>query len=122
QEAPAGPCGLTVNELILAFWKHAESHYGAGNKELDQYRYSLRPLKELYGSTLAKEFSPKCLKAVRQKMADLGWSRGVINRRLTRIKTVWGWAVSEELVPASAAHGLREVKGFRKGEKGVKES
>jgi integrase len=62
------------------------------------------------------------MKAVRQRMAELGWCRGVINRRLTRIKTVWGWAVSEELVPAAAAHGLREVKGFRKGEKGVRES
>jgi integrase len=113
---------LTVNEVILAFWGYAKDHYGEDDKELDQYRDSLRPLKELYGTTLAAEFTPKCLKAVRRRMADLGWCRNVINRRLTRIKTVWSWAVSEELVPPSAAHGLREVKGFRKGDKGVKES
>jgi integrase len=113
--------GLTVNELILAFWKYAEGHYGDDSKELRQYRYSLRPLRQMYGSQPAKNFTPKCLKAVRQRMADLGWCRSVINRRLTRIKTVFSWAVSEELVPSSAAHGLREVKGFRKGENGVRE-
>jgi integrase len=35
---------------------------------------------------------------------------------------MFGWAVSEELVPPSLAHGLREVKGFRRGEKHVRES
>src|SRR5205823_3871403 len=116
------PTGLSVNELILAFWKHAEAYYGADNKELDQYRYSLRPLREMYGSYPADKFTPKCLKAVRQRMAELGWCRNVINRRLTRIKTMFGWAVSEELVAPSISHGLREVKGFRKGEKYVLES
>src|SRR5262249_24758605 len=106
----------------LAFWRYAEGHYGMDSKELRQYRYSLKPLKDLYGTSPAARFTPKCLKAVRQRMADLGWRRSVINRRLVRIKTVWSWAVSEELVPPSAAHALREVKGFRKGEKGVLES
>jgi integrase len=114
--------GLTVNELILAFWKDAEQRYGPDNKELDQFRYSFRPLKKLYGSHPAANFTPKCLKAVRQGMVDLDWCRTVINRRVTRIKTMFGWAVSEELVPPSLAHALREVKGIRKGEKGVRES
>jgi len=114
--------GLTVNELILAFWKDAERRHGEDNKELDQYRYSLRPLKELYGHHLAAEFTPKCLKAVRQRVVELGWCRSVINRRLTRIRTMFGWAVPEELVPPSTAHGLREVKGFQKGDKNVRES
>jgi integrase len=120
-EAPA-PESLSVNEVILEFWKYAEGHYGINNKELEQFRYSLRPLKTLYGTHPAARFTPKCLKVVRQNMVDLGWCRSVINRRLTRIKTMFNWAVSEELVPPSIAHGLREVKGFRKGEKNVRES
>jgi hypothetical protein len=55
-------------------------------------------------------------------MADLGLCRTVVNRRLTRVKTMFSWAVSEELVHASISHGLREVKGFRNGEKCVRES
>jgi integrase len=122
QQTLVAPIGLSVNELILAFWKHAGSNYGEGNKELEQYRYSLRPLREMYGNHPADRFTPKCLKAVRQRMAELGWCRTVVNRRFTRIKTMFSWAVSEELVPPSISHGLREVKGFRKGEKCVRES
>lgn len=51
--ADPSTAGLSVNELILAFWRDAECRYGAENKELLQYRYSLRPLKELYGTESA---------------------------------------------------------------------
>src|SRR5262245_2005104 len=48
---------LTVSELILAFWKHAELHYrhpdGTPTNELNDWRLSLRPLRELYGATPA---------------------------------------------------------------------
>src|SRR4051794_15299615 len=46
----AGGPDLTVNELILAFWRYAEQHYrhpdGTPTSELDDYRLSLRPLRE----------------------------------------------------------------------------
>src|SRR5262249_40515107 len=95
-----------------------------GSKELEQFRYSLRPLKELYGAHPAARFTPKCLKEVRQYMAGLGWCRTVVNRRLTRIRTVFSWPVSEELVPLSVAHGRRGVKGqgLRRGDKAIGES
>ena len=37
-------------------------------RELGNYRASLRPLKALYGDTLAKEFGPRALKAVREDL------------------------------------------------------
>jgi integrase len=49
-------------------------------------------------------------------------SRKVINRHLVRIRAVFSWAVSEELIPATVAHGLREVKGVSQGDRRVKES
>ena len=53
---------LTVNEFILAYWKHAEQHYrradGTSTKELADIRLSCRPLKEMYGHTPAREFGP----------------------------------------------------------------
>ena len=52
---------LTVNELIARFWKHAEQHYrrpdGTTTNELNDYRLSLRPVRELYGDTPAKDFA-----------------------------------------------------------------
>ncbi len=65
---------LSINELMVAYWKHAEQHYrdvdGEPTDELKNIRVSLRPLKALYGLLPAAEFSPLKLKAVRQKMAD----------------------------------------------------
>lgn len=80
---------LTVNELILSFWRFAEEHYrhedGTPTNELTDYRYSLRPLRELYGPTSAADFSPLKLKAVRQRMMGADLCRGVINQRVGRI-------------------------------------
>ena len=101
---PGSADGLSVNELILAFYKHAEIRYGNGSKELTQFRYSLRALKELYGTEPAAAFGPRCLRAVRQRMIDAGLSRGVVNRRVARIKTVFSWGVAEELILPSITH------------------
>jgi integrase len=118
----AAPTGLSVNETILLWWRDAEVKRGPKDKELHQYKYACRPLKELYGTLPAAEFTPKKCRDVIQRMAELEWSRKLINRRLSRIKAVFSWAVAEELIPASVAHGLREVKGFQRGDQRVKES
>jgi hypothetical protein len=66
----------TVNQVILAFWERHEGHYrypdGTPTGELDNYRDSLRPLRQMYGRTPATEFSPLKLKAVRQTMSTPG--------------------------------------------------
>ena len=70
----AAATGLTVSELCLRFWDHAENFYrlpdGSPSRELEHYQYSLKPVDEFYGSTLASEFGPLKLKTVRQKMID----------------------------------------------------
>jgi len=120
-DAPTDGASLTVDEVILAWWTDAERRLGAGNKELQQYKYALKPLRELYGSQPAAKFSPKCLRAVRQRMVERGWCRNVINRRIVRVRAVFSWAVANELIPPSVAHGLREVKGLQRGDRQVKE-
>jgi integrase len=109
----------TVNDLILAFWKHAERHYrdpdGRPTSELDGFRHSLRPLRELYGTTPAIEFSPLKLKALRQKMLDADLYRSLINQRIRRIVRMFKWAVSEERVPETVYRALTTVRGPEKG-------
>ncbi len=117
---PAGAtAGLTVNELILAFWKHAEQHYrhadGRPTSELLSYKLSLRPLKELYGHTPAAEFGPLALKAVRQRMVDDGLCRTSANQRAARIKHLYKWATAEELVPPAVYQALQTVSGIPRG-------
>jgi integrase len=110
---------LSVNEVILAFWKHAEQHYraedGTPTGEADNYREALRPLRQLYGHTPAADFGPLALRAVREAMVKAGLSRGVVNARVNRVRRVFKWAASLEMVPASAYEALRTVAGLQKG-------
>jgi integrase len=120
------PPGLTVNEVILAFWKHAEEHYrhpgGTATSELAEYRRSLRPVKELYGHTCATEFGPMALKAIRERMIGAGLCRGVINQRVGRIRRMYKWAVSEELVPHGVYASLATVSGLSRGRTKARET
>jgi integrase len=116
---------LAINELILAFWRYAETHYvknGESTAELANMKDALWPLRELYGSTPAAEFGPRALKAVRQHMVDQGLSRGVVNHRIGRIKRAFRWAVAEELIPPSVFHGLQAVGGLRFGQTQARET
>src|SRR5262245_41021454 len=63
--AQAAPPDLTIAALILAFWRHAEQHYrhadGTPTGELDNLRHALRPVRQLYSHTAAKDFGPLAL-------------------------------------------------------------
>jgi integrase len=131
-QAAASREDLTINELAIAYWRHAEQHYrhpdGTPTSELDCLRAALRPLKELYGHTLAKDFGPLALKAVRQRMIESKekrsgrpWSRGTVNLHVCRIRAVFRWGVEQELVPASILEGLRAVRGLFAGRSRARE-
>jgi len=117
----AGDANLTINHLILAYWKHAESYYvknGDATSEQHAIRSALSFVRRLYGSTPAADFSPSGLKAVRQAMIEHkitrkarvrnpltkqvseevrilhhGLCRRVINKHVGRIKRMFAWAV-----------------------------
>jgi hypothetical protein len=76
---------LTVSELILRFWMHAQTYYpdgdGTASGELDNYRHALAPLRRLYGATAVADFGLLALKAVRENMIKRGWCRNVANRQ-----------------------------------------
>jgi integrase len=135
-QAVATVADLTVNEVAARFWPHAEQHYrhpdGRTTNELDDFKYSLRPLKHVYGHTAARDFGPLALKAVRQKMID-GYEhpkygpqrplcRGVVNQRVGRIRRMFKWAVENELVPPSVLLGLQAVRGLQRGRTQARET
>jgi integrase len=124
-EIAASPAPSSINELILAFWRHAQNHYvrhGRPTRELEGIREALRPLRALYGSTPAYQFGPKKLKVVRQQMVESGLSRGVINTRVGRIKRLFKWATAEELITPSVYHGLQAVAGLTFGRTEARET
>src|SRR5262249_35699918 len=110
---------LTVNELILAYHKHAEAYYGFGADpgRGDAYclRDALRVVRSLYGRSPAREFGPKALKACRARMVAMGWARTYANAQVDRVRRMFRWGAEEELVPAEAYFALKAVSGLRAG-------
>lgn len=117
---------ITVDEILLAFWKHAEQHYrrddGSQTNEISEYRQTFKPLRSLYGHSPATEFGPLALRAVRQKMIDAGWCRRLVNARVGRVRRVFKWAASQELVPPAVFQALATVAGLQRGRSAAAES
>lgn len=118
---------ITVEEFLLAYMRHAQEYYrdrrtGKPTSELADMKYALRPLRRLYGRSSIRAFGPLALKTVREDMIRQGWSRGVVNARVNRIKRVFRWGVAEQLVPESVLGGLRAVDGLRRGRTQAREA
>jgi integrase len=112
--------GLTVGELILRYWEHAQTYY-TNARVRDNIRLALRPVRRLYEALAAAEFSPKKLKAVRDEMVRSGLSRPVVNSRVGIVKRMIKWGVADELVPAAVYHALGAVAGLAKGRTAARE-
>jgi integrase len=123
---PAATSELSINELLNAFRVFAEGNYvkdGKPTQELSEMKWAAQPLRALYGHTPATEFGPLSLKAVREHMTSVqGLSRNVANHRIGRIKRIFKWGVSEELVPGSVLEALRSVDGLRYGRTNARET
>jgi integrase len=125
--SPASPVGsdLTVNELLLAFVRWAESYYRKGGRvtgEVTNIKYALRTLRGLYGHTQAREFGALQLKAARQAIIEAGLCRNEVNRRVRIITRAFKWAVGEGMISPTVHHGLQAVAGLRRGRCDVRES
>ena len=127
--------GWTVAELALKYDDFASSHYVKNGETTDaRYRAAIGPLVNLYGSTLAKEFGPKKLKALREfiirrgnlrtaEFDDLGnlvkpgdrLGREYVNNLMKSVVRMFKWAVTEEKVPPCVPDALSMVGGLRKG-------
>ena len=125
QGVETGSDDLTISELILEYWGYVQDYYrknGEPTSQVEQIKHALCPLRQLYGSTPAKEFGPLALKAVRQEFVKAGFCRSEVNRKTQKIVRMFKWAVSNEKVPASVHHGLKAVDGLKKGRCDARES
>jgi integrase len=117
QTRPASE-SLTITQLCVGYYRHAERYYvknGQVTNQVRMIRLSLEVLQKLYGSTLAKEFGPVALRACQAQFIRDGLSRGECNRRTSLIKGAFKWGVTQELVSGPVWQGLLAVGGLRKG-------
>jgi len=115
---------ITVVEVCAAYMQYANGYYrknGKPTNEIKTLKRVIDVLRKLYGRELAKNFGPKALKAVRQQMIEIGWCRTQINKQVDRVRRIFKWAESEEIIPSGIYETLRTVSGLRKGRTAAKE-
>ncbi|MCA9232201.1 MAG: hypothetical protein KDA57_16255 [Planctomycetales bacterium] len=115
QEEDASPA---LVELCARYLEFARGYYqkdGRCTKVVPGIKSTIRYLKEYYGRTPARDFGPLALKALRERMIQDGHSRRYINDHVARVKRLFKWAASEQLVPQATYQALALVSGLRKG-------
>ena len=129
RQAPARAgtaAGLSLNEIILLYWRHAEGYYrhpdGTPTSEADNVRLALRPLKSLYGHTPATDFDSLALEALREAMVREGHCRNRVNKDVSRVRRLFRWAAAKKLVPLSVHQSLGTVEGLRAGRSAARET
>ncbi|HEX4125031.1 MAG TPA: hypothetical protein VHY37_09930 [Tepidisphaeraceae bacterium] len=137
---PDPECRKLVGDITLSFWNHAKTYYrdvdGNETDEQENFRHALRFLKP-YATLPVDEFTPSKLRAIQHTMMQSrtvtdpktkktatrpGWARKHINRRINRIRHVFQWAVSQEMIPATVHIALKTVEPLKWGRTEARET
>lgn len=110
---------VTIAELVEAHDPYAEANYPAS---MDSIKQACRYLLRLYGPTPAAAFGPLALQAIANQMVADGKARSYVNSLIGRIKRLFKWAASRELVTAERYRSLLVVSGERKGKSQARET
>lgn len=128
-----------VAELLLRFVTDELPRYGAAEQRC--FDGVIRIVRHLFGTTPAAEFGPLRLRAVRQSMIDGApgaslpplsdgtaapdrkpWSLSFTNKQIKRLRSIFRFGVSWEMVPQSVSDSLASVKALTAGESSARES
>jgi integrase len=122
---PSATPDLTVDELILRYWRHVAAYYvtpeGKPGQEQDNIRLALRPLRRLYGAAPAAQVGPLALRTLQAELAR-SVSRRVVNSRINIVRRLFKWAASLELIPPGMYQALQAVPGLKKGRSRAQET
>jgi len=114
---------MTLAQLIDRYLLYAIGYYPQGeSSEYHNLRHILHPLQVDYGDLSARDFGPKTLKKYRESLIDKGLARSYINGVMSKIRRMYRWAVSEELLPVKYHQALSSIQGLRKGRTAAKET
>lgn len=135
---PAAGQVLTVEQLIYRWLVHAKAECSERGREYAQHKLAIAPLKRLFGSLPVGGFTAPRLEELRTAMVSGSWMtseeqeryrkrglpiglcRTTANRRIVRIRTMWGWAESKGLAPPGSYHHLLSLKGIKRKAQGVR--
>lgn len=101
--------GATILDMIAQFLERNPAEYPPDSPEPRQFPVALRPLAKIAGHIAAGDFGAHHLADVRRSM--VGLSRGVVNRRLARIKLAFRRSELWGIIPSGVYARLAVVRG-----------
>lgn len=126
---PAVPRSITILEVGNEYRKWTVAHQG--EQDVANVKLTIRVLTQMWGTTEAIAFGPNKLRKVREQMIHgdatakpprRPWSRPYINVQVQRIISMFKWAASHELMPATVYQQLRTIEPLRKGKSAAYET
>jgi len=117
---PSGEKRVTVRELTAAFLDHALANFDATSYSFHRV-IILDFLDKLYGNdTPVEDFTPRCLKLVRDEIVrSRRFCRNIVNRCVKCVVAIFAWGVENELVPETTGRALKAVKPLARGYSGT---
>ncbi len=107
------PTDLSINELADQYLLFAEGYYVKDGRKTDTVggiRCALDWLCNHYGEQEARCFGPLALAAIQQRIVTTGKSRRYVNDSIDRLRRLFKWAASRELVPVTVYQALQTVR------------
>lgn len=125
---PGAPGAMQLVEVLHRFHKWAERFHDRGEQR--SYDVLIRLIRQFYGHTPAADFGPRKLRFLREQMirgdekakpSRRPWSRKYINAQVQRVRRMFKWAASQELVPVSVYQSLCTIEPLRRGRSEARE-
>jgi len=109
----------TVNDLIVEYVKYAKIYYSKSKEPSNIYTAT----QSLIGNnTKIDDFTAQSLILHREKLIADKLCRNVINQRISIIKRMFRWAVSQETCSAYTLTSLNSVESLKRGRSEAKET
>ena len=105
---------ITVTTLIDRFMECAgqnyRNQYGEPTRELDNFKHVTQPLLNMFGHLSVTDFGPTKLIELRESWIKKQLARRTINRMVNRVRQIFKWGVSRELVPVDVFSRLQTIE------------
>lgn len=114
--------GTTLGLLTDRFLQWAAVTYPGGRRShCANLKDAVKKLLLGFGNMPATEFTPLRMKELQAWLISKGLARRTINDTTARVRLIFKWGVSEELVPVATYQALLTVPGVQRGRSGVKD-
>ncbi len=114
--------GTTVSELCLVYLEWVKGYYSTS--EANNIKIILREFRKYHGSDLAESMGPNALRRFRETLIspEYDWSRNYCNSQLKRLRRLYKWAASREMVAVHVYESIRTLESLKKGRTDAREN